>query len=82
MLADVLPLFAGRRVVLASASPRRHEILAKTSLAFDVVVSGFAEDCDWRGYASPVRPAVAMPLPPPPPLRLLRDAPGTLRASQ
>ena len=44
---------ANSRVVLASASPRRHEILASLGLALEVVPSTFAEDLDKADFASP-----------------------------
>ncbi len=37
-----------RRIILASASPRRKEILAKTGLAFEVDRSGYDEQLDPR----------------------------------
>lgn len=55
MLLDVLPQLAACRLVLASASPRRLEILrANVGVAgsIDVVPSAFAEDLDKRAYAT------------------------------
>ena len=64
MLLDVLPRFAGCRVILASQSPRRVEILQKLKIPFEVLPSRFAEDMDWRRFPSPVCALVASRLPP------------------
>lgn len=40
------------RVILASASPRRRELLQLQGLKFEVVVSGFAEDFSKSSFAS------------------------------
>jgi septum formation protein len=46
MILDLLERLAALRVVLASSSPRRREVLASLGLAFDVVPSTFPEDLD------------------------------------
>ncbi len=54
MLLDLLHRFRTCRIVLASQSPRRVEILQKLRVGFEVLPSKFAEDMDWRSFASPV----------------------------
>lgn len=44
MIIDLLPTLAGRRLVLASASPRRIELLRQVGLSPEVCPSSFAED--------------------------------------
>src|SRR5680860_605466 len=50
MLASVLPQLQSMRIVLASGSPRRADALRGLGLNFEQVVSGFAEDMDWREF--------------------------------
>ncbi|XP_051024534.1 probable bifunctional dTTP/UTP pyrophosphatase/methyltransferase protein [Acomys russatus] len=57
-LTPLRPLLKDRRVVLASASPRRREILGLTGLAFDVIPSRFEESR--RSAASPCAGAYAL----------------------
>jgi hypothetical protein len=54
-MLDVVHRFHGCRVMLASKSPRRVEILSKLGIAFTVVPSAFAEDMDWRTFPDAVR---------------------------
>ena len=46
MLLQYAEALCARHLVLASASPRRREILGNLGLKFDVVVSRFDEDLD------------------------------------
>ena len=46
MLADHLPQLQSQRVVLASGSPRRKEILEQLGLKIEVIPSTFPEDLD------------------------------------
>ena len=51
MLIQHLPHLAQQhRIVLASASPRRKELLQQIGLTFDIHVSTFAEDLDKARY--------------------------------
>lgn len=43
------------RIVLASQSPRRRELLERCGLAFEVVPSTFEETLDKAEFATPVR---------------------------
>ncbi|XP_049989070.1 probable bifunctional dTTP/UTP pyrophosphatase/methyltransferase protein [Alexandromys fortis] len=52
-LTPVLRRLRGRRVVLASASPRRRDILGYTGLRFEVVPSRFPETLDPAAFATP-----------------------------
>ncbi len=58
----LLPALKDKRVVLASQSPRRQEILSLLNIQFDVIPSTFPETLDKSKY-SPVSPAL-LPLPP------------------
>ena len=58
LLRDRERLQAVFRLVLASASPRRKELLQTLGLPFDVVTSGFPEDLDKTRY-SPAEYVVA-----------------------
>ena len=51
MLLEHLPALEGHRLVLASASPRRRELLAQMGLKFEVRVAGGALGQGWRGRA-------------------------------
>lgn len=53
-----LRLFRTGRVVLASGSPRRKQLLAQIGLSFDIVESEFPEDLDKTQFASPADYAV------------------------
>lgn len=53
LLASHLPALRQLRIVLASQSPRRREILEKCSVPFEQVASTFAEDLDKAAFASP-----------------------------
>lgn len=57
-LTPLRPLLKDRRVVLASASPRRREILGLTGLTFDVIPSRFEESR--RSAACPCASAYAL----------------------
>ena len=46
MLLPYLAAINSERVILASASPRRQELLGRMGVRFEVVVSDFAEDLD------------------------------------
>jgi len=50
---------ADRRVVLASASPRRHELLRELDIEFDVVIPGVDEDAIAAGLA-PIEAVTAL----------------------
>ncbi|CAO2632996.1 Probable bifunctional dTTP/UTP pyrophosphatase/methyltransferase protein [Lemmus lemmus] len=52
-LTPVLRRLRGRRVVLASASPRRQDILGYTGLRFEVVPSRFPETLDKASFPTP-----------------------------
>ncbi|RXM99843.1 N-acetylserotonin O-methyltransferase-like protein [Acipenser ruthenus] len=53
VLNPVITKLAGRLVVLASASPRRREILTNVGLRFEVVPSWFKETLDKSSFAAP-----------------------------
>ncbi|PXF49686.1 N-acetylserotonin O-methyltransferase-like protein [Gracilariopsis chorda] len=53
MIIDILPHLNQRRIVLASQSPRRREILQLIGLEFDSQASSFAEDLDKSSFESP-----------------------------
>lgn len=46
LVANVLARLAGRKLVLASASPRRHELLGKTGLSFEIEPADADETID------------------------------------
>ena len=50
MLIQYLPQLAQHRIVLASASPRRKELLQQIGLRFEVHVSSFEENLDKSRY--------------------------------
>ena len=51
MLIQHLPLLNQHRIVLASASPRRLELLRQIGVNVEVKTSTFAEDLDKRQYS-------------------------------
>lgn len=53
VLYPVLSKLVGKRVVLASASPRRREILCNVGLRFEIVPSWFKETLDKSSFAAP-----------------------------
>ncbi|XP_071069543.1 probable bifunctional dTTP/UTP pyrophosphatase/methyltransferase protein [Dasypus novemcinctus] len=53
VLCPVIGKLLGKRVVLASASPRRQEILSQAGLRFEVVPSRFKETLDKASFPSP-----------------------------
>ncbi|CAN8070230.1 unnamed protein product [Agarophyton chilense] len=53
MIIDLLPLLRQKRVVLASQSPRRREILKLIGLEFESEASSFAEDLDKACFENP-----------------------------
>lgn len=53
MLVQYLPQLANSRVVLASASPRRAELLRSLGLTPEIVPSTFGEDLDKSTFATP-----------------------------
>ncbi|NP_001085814.1 acetylserotonin O-methyltransferase like L homeolog [Xenopus laevis] len=53
LLNPVISKLAGKRVVLASASPRRQDILTNVGLRFEVVPSWFKETLDKSVFAAP-----------------------------
>nr|XP_044997377.1 probable bifunctional dTTP/UTP pyrophosphatase/methyltransferase protein [Jaculus jaculus] len=57
-LRPVIPRLQGQRVVLASASPRRQEILRNAGLRFEVIPSRFRETLDKASFPDP--PAYAV----------------------
>ena len=59
MLLQYAEALCARRLVLASASPRRREILGNLGLKFDVVVSRFDEDLDMAKFGSAAEYAMA-----------------------
>ncbi|NWU96505.1 ASML protein, partial [Upupa epops] len=58
VLNPVLRKLVGKRVVLASASPRRQEILTDAGLRFEVVPSWFKETLEKSSFAAPYEYAV------------------------
>ncbi|XP_072470609.1 probable bifunctional dTTP/UTP pyrophosphatase/methyltransferase protein isoform X2 [Notamacropus eugenii] len=58
MLCPVIKKLVSKRVVLASASPRRQEILNCAGLRFEVVPSKFKETLDKASFAAPYEYAV------------------------
>ncbi|KAM5179498.1 putative bifunctional dTTP/UTP pyrophosphatase/methyltransferase protein isoform 1-T2 [Mantella aurantiaca] len=58
LLNPVISKLAGKRVVLASASPRRQDILSNVGLRFEVVPSWFKETLDKSMFAAPQEYAV------------------------
>ena len=55
MILHLLPYINKRRVILASGSPRRVEILKSLGLKFEVIPSKFAEDLDKSSFSSPAK---------------------------
>uniref|UniRef100_A0A224Z3W3 Maf protein n=1 Tax=Rhipicephalus zambeziensis TaxID=60191 RepID=A0A224Z3W3_9ACAR len=53
MLEPLLCALDKKRIVLASASPRRREILNMLGFRYDVVASNFEENLDKSAFASP-----------------------------
>ncbi|XP_063306250.1 probable bifunctional dTTP/UTP pyrophosphatase/methyltransferase protein [Pelobates fuscus] len=53
LLSPVISKLAGKRVVLASASPRRQDILSNVGLRFEVVPSWFKETLDKSVFSAP-----------------------------
>ncbi|XP_056414768.1 probable bifunctional dTTP/UTP pyrophosphatase/methyltransferase protein [Hyla sarda] len=58
LLNPVISKLAGKRVVLASASPRRQDILSNVGLRFEVVPSWFKETLDKSLFSAPYEYAV------------------------
>lgn len=58
LLNPVISKLAGKRVVLASASPRRQDILTNVGLRFEVVPSWFKETLDKSVFSAPYEYAV------------------------
>ncbi|XP_040279653.1 probable bifunctional dTTP/UTP pyrophosphatase/methyltransferase protein [Bufo bufo] len=58
LLKPVITKLAGKRVVLASASPRRQDILSNVGLRFEVVPSWFKETLDKSQFSAPYEYAV------------------------
>ncbi|CAN2388884.1 Maf-like protein [Pristimantis euphronides] len=58
LLNPVISKLAGKRVVLASASPRRQDILSNVGLRFEVVPSWFKETLDKSLFSAPHEYAV------------------------
>uniref|UniRef100_A0ACB8FI16 Uncharacterized protein n=1 Tax=Sphaerodactylus townsendi TaxID=933632 RepID=A0ACB8FI16_9SAUR len=57
-LNPVIRKLVDKRVVLASASPRRQEILTNAGLRFEVVPSWFKETLEKSSFAAPYEYAV------------------------
>lgn len=53
MIVEYEALLSQKKIVLASASPRRREILTLMGLPFTVCVSNFEENLDKSAYAKP-----------------------------
>lgn len=53
LLSSHLPALRQLRIVLASQSPRRREILEKCAFPFEQLAPTFAEDLDKASFASP-----------------------------
>ncbi|KAG8450583.1 hypothetical protein GDO86_003014 [Hymenochirus boettgeri] len=58
LLNPVISKLAGKRVVLASASPRRQDILTNVGLRFEVVPSWFKETLDKSSFSAPYQYAM------------------------
>ncbi|XP_077001971.1 putative bifunctional dTTP/UTP pyrophosphatase/methyltransferase protein [Tamandua tetradactyla] len=58
VLCPVIGKLLGKRVVLASASPRRREILSQAGLRFEVVPSRFKETLDKASFPTPYAYAI------------------------
>ncbi|NXC48978.1 ASML protein, partial [Penelope pileata] len=58
VLSPVLGKLVSKRVVLASASPRRQEILTNVGLRFEVVPSWFKETLEKSSFAAPYEYAI------------------------
>ncbi|XP_070554147.1 probable bifunctional dTTP/UTP pyrophosphatase/methyltransferase protein [Ptychodera flava] len=54
MLQPILHKLESQRVVLASGSPRRKEILKNVGLTFEVIKSQFKENLDKSSFSSPI----------------------------
>jgi septum formation protein len=52
MILDKLPLLTQKHVVLASASPRRQQLLTQLGLPHKVIVSNFSEDLPKQGLTA------------------------------
>ena len=50
MLQPLKHILQQKRIVLASSSPQRKQLLQSIGLNFDVIVSDFAEDLDLSSY--------------------------------
>jgi septum formation protein len=59
MLLQLIEQLRQQRIVLASQSPRRKELIERLGLAVDIRPSTFAEDLDKASFASPAEYAVA-----------------------
>jgi len=53
MLEPLLEVLSSQRIILASSSPRRCEILRKVGLNFDVIPSRFEETLDKSAFKHP-----------------------------
>ncbi|KAM7443891.1 hypothetical protein ABFA07_007460 [Porites harrisoni] len=53
MLEPILDVLSSQRIILASSSPRRSEILRKIGLKFDVIPSNFEENLDKSAFKHP-----------------------------
>jgi len=58
VLSPVIGKLLHKRVVLASASPRRREILSHAGLRFEVVPSRFKEKLDKASFPTPYAYAI------------------------
>ena len=52
MILDKLPILNKMRLILASGSPRRKEILQKIGLKFEIMTSDFPENLDKKKYTA------------------------------
>jgi septum formation protein len=59
MLQPVMHILSSQRIVLASASPRRKQILENIGLKFEVVSSSFEENIDKTKFTHPYEYAMA-----------------------
>lgn len=59
MIIDILPILRQKRIILASQSPRRSEILKMMDLPFDCHPSKFSEDLPKDAFATPNAYAIA-----------------------